>query len=179
MDHSLHQHHQPSPARWWLVAPALALLASCHAQSSLDPGAIRRPAPRAMIAPARPRCDFGHAGGEASDVSLAEVLESVASYHGKRVRFRGVARLEFEHSLVYPTRPEYEDDLPRHALWFGWPRREWVLAERACGGRDVVVVGVVDARAYGRRGKFRGGIIVEQVSELEASANGGLNAPLP
>ena len=51
------------------------------------------------------------------DVSIVQVISNPPEFDGKRVRFIGFARIEFEGDAIYLHREDYEYGIARDAIW--------------------------------------------------------------
>lgn len=99
---------------------------------------------------------FRDAGNDSQDVSLVQLIANPEKYDGKRVRFIGFLRIEFEGDAIYFHREDYDRGLSRNALWVHIPSDMKNTEKSATDKHYVICVGVFRANGHGHMGLFSG-----------------------
>jgi hypothetical protein len=92
------------------------------------------------------------------DVSVLQLIANPQPYDGKRVRFIGFLRLEFEGDAIYLHREDYEHQISRNALWINVPHDMTKQEQQAVNMHYVICSGVFEASKHGHMGMFTGEI---------------------
>ena len=92
------------------------------------------------------------------DVSIVQVISNPPEFDGKRVRFIGFARIEFEGDAIYLHREDYEYGIARDAIWLNVPADMTKEQKDAVNMHYVICTGVFNAKAHGHMGAFAGEI---------------------
>ena len=98
------------------------------------------------------------------EVSLLQLIATPAQYDGKRVRFVGFLRIEFEGNAIYLHREDFEYGISRNALWVDIPRAMTKQEKDSVNMHYVICAGVFRAGEHGHMGMFSGE--VENVGRL-------------
>jgi hypothetical protein len=98
---------------------------------------------------------YGKPDGEATEVPLASIIASPASYDGQRVRTYGTATIGFENNALYVDRKYIQELNARNAVWLDFNIRDVSLSGLAVFDLQYIVVeGRVDARERGHRDRY-------------------------
>lgn len=92
------------------------------------------------------------------DVSVLQLIANSQAYDGKRVRFIGFVRLEFEGNAIYLHREDYEHQISRNALWVDLPHDMTNQEQQAVNMHYAICAGVFQASKRGHLGMFSGEI---------------------
>jgi hypothetical protein len=92
------------------------------------------------------------------DVSVLQLIANPQLYDGKRVRFIGFLRLEFEGDAIYLHREDYQHEISQNALWVNLPFDMTKQEQQAVNMHYVICSGVFDASKRGHMGMFSGEI---------------------
>lgn len=92
------------------------------------------------------------------DVSVIQLIAQPEKFDGKRVRFIGFLRLEFEGDAIYLHREDFEQGISRNGLWINVPSEMTKPQRDAVNMRYVICVGIFRAGAHGHMGMFSGEI---------------------
>jgi hypothetical protein len=107
---------------------------------------------------------------KAQDVSMVQLIATPQQHDGKRVRFVGFLRIEFEGDAVYLHREDYEKGITRDALWITIPSEMTKRQQEAVNTQYVICVGVFDASHRGHMDLFSGAI--KNVARLQLWPSG-------
>jgi hypothetical protein len=92
------------------------------------------------------------------DVSVLRLIANPQPYDGKRVRFIGFLRLEFEGDAIYLHREDYQHQISQNALWINLPHDMTKQEQQAVNMHYVICAGVFQASKHGHMGMFSGEI---------------------
>jgi hypothetical protein len=92
------------------------------------------------------------------DVSVLQLIANPQPYDGKRVRFIGFLRLEFEGDAIYLHREDYQHQISQNALWINLPHDMTKQEQQAVNMHYVICAGVFQASKHGHMGMFSGEI---------------------
>jgi hypothetical protein len=92
------------------------------------------------------------------DVSILQLIANPQPYDGKRVRFIGFLRLEFEGDAIYLHREDYQHQISRNALWINLPPDVTKQEQQAVSMHYVICSGVFEASKHGHMEMFSGEI---------------------
>jgi hypothetical protein len=92
------------------------------------------------------------------DVSVLQLIANSQAYDGKRVRFIGFLRLEFEGNAIYLHREDYQHQISRNAVWINVPQDMTKQEQQAVNMHYVICSGVLEASKRGHLGMFSGEI---------------------
>ncbi len=99
---------------------------------------------------------FRDAGNDSQDVSLIQLIANPEKYDGKRVRFIGFLRIEFEGNAIYFHREDYDRGLSRNGIWVDIPSDMKTSEKSASDKHYVICVGVFRAGRHGHMDMFSG-----------------------
>jgi hypothetical protein len=97
-------------------------------------------------------------GDTVQDVSLVQLIAQPEKFDGKRVRFIGFLRIEFEGDAIYLHREDFDHGISRNAVWINIPADMTKQQRSEVNMRYVVCVGVFQAARHGHMGMFSGEI---------------------
>ena len=92
------------------------------------------------------------------DVSLIQLIAQPEKFEGKRVRFIGFLRIEFEGNAIYLHREDFDHGIGKNALWVAIPDDMTKQQQDEVNMHYVICVGVFTARWQGHMGMFSGEI---------------------
>lgn len=104
------------------------------------------------------------------DVSIIQLIAQPDKFHGKRVRFIGFLRIEFEGTAIYLHREDFDHDIPLDALWVDIPSEMTKKQQAEVNMRYVICVGVFRADIHGHMGMFSGEVTNVQRLEFWSDA---------
>jgi len=96
-----------------------------------------------------PGCSQTGPEESSSPVSIVNLLANPNAYHGKRVTVIGCVRLDFEGTVLYLHRDDYEHLIPSNAVWLSFGANWPTAAQCSLEGRYVIVEGRFDATHHG------------------------------
>jgi hypothetical protein len=104
---------------------------------------------------------FPNAGPDdtAQDVSILQLIAQPEKFDGKRVRFIGFLRIEFEGDAIYLHREDFDHGILRNAVWVNIPADMTRQQQNEVNMRYVICVGVFQAARHGHMGMFSGEIV--------------------
>ncbi len=102
---------------------------------------------------------------EAQAVSLIQLVANAQQYDGKKVRFIGFLRIEFEGDAIYLHREDFENGIFGNAVWVNIPADMTKRQREDVNVRYVICEGVFRAGRHGHMGLFSGEI--DGVTRLE------------
>ena len=94
----------------------------------------------------------------AQDVSLIQLIAQPEKFDGKRVRFIGFLRLEFEGNAVFLHREDFERAISRNGVWVNVPSDMTKQQRDEVNMHYVICVGVFRAGEHGHMGMYGGEI---------------------
>jgi hypothetical protein len=100
------------------------------------------------------------------DVSVLQLIANPQPYDGKRVRFIGFLRLEFEGDAIYLHREDYQHQISQNALWINLPHDMTKQEQQAVNMHYVICAGVFQASKHGHMGMFSGE--VAEITRLQS-----------
>lgn len=100
------------------------------------------------------------------DVSVLQLIANPQPFDGKRVRFIGFLRLEFEGDAIYLHREDYEHRISRNALWINPPHDMTKQQQQGVNMHYVICSGLFEASKHGHMGLFAGEIT--DITRLES-----------
>lgn len=111
----------------------------------------------ASFALVKPHCVEIFKSGECScyEVSMIELISNPEQYHGKPIQVTGFVKIEFEGTLIYLHREDYEQMLLRNAIWLEVSPEKY---EKFTSGGYGVVKGIFNADLHGHMSRFNGAI---------------------
>jgi len=92
------------------------------------------------------------------DVSLIQLIAHPERFEGKRVRFIGFLRIEFEGNAIYLHRDDFDHGIGKNGLWVSIPDDMTKQQQDEVNMHYVICVGVFTARWQGHMGMFSGEI---------------------
>jgi hypothetical protein len=92
------------------------------------------------------------------DVSIVQLIAQPEKFEGKRVRFIGFLRIEFEGNAIYLHREDFDHDITRNGVWVDIPTDMTKQQQHEVNMRYVICVGVFTAKWHGHMGMFSGEI---------------------
>ena len=92
------------------------------------------------------------------DVSLIQLIAQPEKFEGKRVRFIGFLRLEFEGNAIYLHREDFDHGISKNGLWINVPSDMTKNQHLEVNMRYVICVGVFRAGGRGHMGMNSGEI---------------------
>jgi len=92
------------------------------------------------------------------DVSLIQLIAQPEKFEGKRVRFIGFLRVEFEGNAIYLHREDFDHGIGKNGLWVAIPDDMTKQQRDEVNMHYVICVGVFAARWQGHMGMFSGEI---------------------
>jgi hypothetical protein len=92
------------------------------------------------------------------DVSLIQLIAQPEKFEGKRVRFIGFLRLEFEGNAIYLHREDVDHRIAKNGIWVDLPTDMTNQQQGEVNMRYAICVGVFTARWQGHMGMFSGAI---------------------
>jgi len=98
-------------------------------------------------------------------VSIVNLLANPTAYHGKRVTVIGCVRTDFEGTVLYLHREDYEHLIPSNAIWLSFGENQPTAAQRNLAGQYVIVEGRFDATHHGHFRIYPGALT--EISRLE------------
>ena len=104
------------------------------------------------------------------DVSIIQLIAQPEKFQGKRVRFIGFLRIEFEGTAIYLHREDFDHSIPLNALWVDIPADMTKKQQAEVDMRYVICVGVFRADIHGHMGMFGGEITKLQRLEFWSDA---------
>jgi len=110
----------------------------------------------ASKAPAGVKGYFPNAGPDdtVQDVSIIQLIAQPEKYDGKRVRFIGFLRLEFEGNAIYLHREDFERAISSNGLWVNVSKDMTKHQQDEANMHYVICVGVLRAKRHGHMGMF-------------------------
>lgn len=101
---------------------------------------------------------YPNAGPDLSpeSVSLIQLIANPQQYDGKKVRFIGFLRLEFEGNAAYLHREDYENGLSQNAIWIDVPTNMSDRQKADTNLHYVICSGTFRAALHGHMGLFSG-----------------------
>jgi hypothetical protein len=103
---------------------------------------------------------FPNSGSDdtAQDVSVIQLIAQPEKFDGKRVRFIGFLRLEFEGNAIFLHREDFDLGISSNGLWVNVPSDMTKRQQDDVNMRYVICVGVFRAGMHGHMGMFSGAI---------------------
>jgi hypothetical protein len=92
------------------------------------------------------------------DVSLIQLIAQPEKFDGKRVRFVGFLRIEFEGDAIYFHREDFDHSILWNAVWIDIPADMTKQQQGDVNMTYVICVGVFQASRHGHMGMFSGEI---------------------
>jgi hypothetical protein len=92
------------------------------------------------------------------DVSLLQLIAQPEKFEGKRVRFIGFVRIEFEGNAIYLHREDFDHGITKNGLWVALPADMTKQQQDEVNMHYVICVGVFTAKWQGHMGLFSGEI---------------------
>ena len=92
------------------------------------------------------------------DVSIVQLIAQPEKFEGKRVRFIGFLRIEFEGNAIYLHREDFDHGIGKNGLWVAIPNDMTKQQQDEVNMHYVICVGVFTARWQGHMGMFSGEI---------------------
>lgn len=92
------------------------------------------------------------------DVSMIQLIANPQSFDGKRVRIIGFLHLEFEGDEIYLHREDFQNVLPKNALWINVPKDMTHAQIEAVNNHYVICTGTFVATMHGHGGVNSGEI---------------------
>ena len=99
------------------------------------------------------------------DVSVIQLIAQPEKFDGKRVRFIGFLRLEFEGNVIFLHREDFNRGISRNGLWVNVPSDMTKHQQDEVNMHYVICVGVFRAGMHGHMGMFSGEI--DEVRRLQ------------
>jgi hypothetical protein len=99
------------------------------------------------------------------DVSILQLITNPQTYDGKRVRFIGFLRIEFEGNAIYLHREDFQYAISENAVWIDVPRDMTKQEQQLVNMQYVICAGRFRGSRHGHMGMFSGE--VTDVTRLE------------
>jgi hypothetical protein len=91
-------------------------------------------------------------------VSLIQLIANPRQYDGKKVRFIGFLRLEFEGNAAYLHREDYENGITQNAIWVDVPTDMSASQKADTNMHYVICAGTFRAALHGHMDLFSGAL---------------------
>ena len=92
------------------------------------------------------------------DVSLVQVIANPQQYDGKKIRFIGFLRLEFEGNAAYLHQEDYDNGISMNAIWIDVPSDMTEVQKKDTNLHYVICAGTFRAADHGHMGMFSGSL---------------------
>jgi len=103
---------------------------------------------------------------EIDNVSLITLIANPKQFDGHKVRVIGYLNLEFEGNGIFVHKEDYDQGIPKNALWVEMDRDSAQLpGVKLCVKKNVLMEGTFDANNQGHFGAFSGAI--KDITRLE------------